>query len=148
MNQREIKFRAWLIKRKAMAGVYTLGLTGIEYTTVSVNKELLSGVGKEDMVLMQYTGLKDKNGVEIYEGDICKDDVGHFMEIKFGELPLDKGGDCVCTYQSFYAKDHGKLGETPYYECNQIENWFEVIGNIYENEDLISSLDTLTDKNI
>jgi len=89
--------------------------------------------------VMQFTGLLDKNSKEIYEGDICKDDVGHFMEIKFGELPLDKGGDCVCTYQSFYAKDHGKLGETPYYECNQIGNWFEIIGNIYENPDLLSS---------
>jgi uncharacterized phage protein (TIGR01671 family) len=89
--------------------------------------------------LSEYTGLKDKNGKEIYEGDILIDDQKELLEVKFGELPLDKSGDCVCTYQSFYCKCYGKLGVAPMYDCANIGEWMEVIGNIYENPELISS---------
>ncbi len=92
-----------------------------------------------DHTLMQYTGLKDKNGVGIYEGDVCRDDTGSILEIKFGELPLDKSGGCACTYKAFYAKDYGKLGQAPFHECTHIGNWFEVIGNIHQNPKLLES---------
>ena len=112
---REIKFRAWLTKKKAMAEVYTLGLTGIEYSTVSVNKELWSGVGNEDMVLMQFTGLKDKNGKDIYEGDIVT------WSNKVYEIKWLKGSACYVMEET-----NGKI-ERPDIEFNS-----DVIGNIYE----------------
>lgn len=87
----------------------------------------------------QFTGLHDKNGKEIYTGDICKDDTYHLMEIKFGKLPLDKRGDCVCSYEAFYAKDHGKLGESPWNECTEIGEWFEIIGDIYDSPELLTT---------
>jgi len=131
---REVKFKFWDSKNKIM--VYFNPL-------ILVNDELLMQYLANLMVerpqdLRQYTGLKDKNGVEIYVGDVLKDDCEEILEVKFGKLPLNKSGDCVCTYRAFYAKSYGRLGSAPYYECQSIGEWMEIIGNIYEHPELIS----------
>lgn len=72
---RDIKFRAWDIENKEMFEVQELdfeptfwgGRIAIRLTQYS------DYFDTEDMILMQYTGLKDKNGKEIYEGDIVED---------------------------------------------------------------------------
>lgn len=93
----------------------------------------------------QYTGYKlptnRKIGaikiVEIYEGDILTDDFGDKLEVRFGKLPLNKAGDCICTYEAFYCKNYGQLGGSPFYECQEIGAWMERIGNICENPELL-----------
>lgn len=78
---------------------------------------------KENYVLMQCTGLKDKNGKLIYEGDICK--------YKFEEIGEQKAiiyfSKELC---SFLAKPLNDFQYTRINDC-------EVIGNIYENADLL-----------
>lgn len=91
-----------------------------------------------DCVIVEYTGINDKNGNEIYEGDILLDDCEETFKVVFGKLPLDKSGDCVCQFPAFYAKNCNEHPSFPSYECNQIGEWMEIIGNIYENPELLS----------
>lgn len=89
--------------------------------------------------LVQFTGLKDKNGQEIYEGDI----IGHiysnglktaiFGFVEFGSLEYESG---ACEYLGYYLNDFGdKCWITP--RNNQIDDM--VIGNIYENPELLEA---------
>ena len=131
---REIKFRAWLKEEKKMVNVETIDFTdkSIQYLEKNefINAYLLRRVSFDDVELMQYTGVKDKNGKEIYEGDIIKykfpydTRLKHISPVKFLE-----------TEASFGIKDrYGN--EIPLYTISA-NNYFEVIGNIYENKNLL-----------
>ena len=131
---REIKFRAWLKEEKKMVNVETIDFTdkSVQYLEKNefINAYLLRRMIFGDIELMQYTGLKDKNGKEIYEGDIIKykfpydKRLKHISPVKF-----------LKTEASFGIKDrYGN--EIPLYTISA-NNYFEVIGNIYENKNLL-----------
>ena len=104
----------------------------------------------EDVVLMQSTGFKDKNGIEIFIGDIVKfPDEYVFYDFEGGLTSVDglnvasvvKKGNCI-TLDNFAGKDGFTERELENYECTfddlDFKN-FEVIGNIYENKELLEN---------
>lgn len=144
---REIKLRAWDKRHKRMRPVLEIHWSthGEAYlVTVPTKAAYIKGkpvviceASPERMILMQCTGLHDKNGKEIFEGDILRNDVGDLGIVRFGKLPLDKSGDCVCSYLAFYVECRGQIGRAPSFECAEIGDWMEIIGNIYENPELM-----------
>lgn len=114
---REIKFRAW---NKVDAKMYHSNFE------VTADGRIRTYGIYEKVILMQYTGLKDKNAKEIYEGDIV---IG---------LTLPCSDSYVCQWDNegatfvFYDKETDiYLGEAAFKELT-------VIGNIYENPELIN----------
>ena len=131
---REIKYRAWLKEEKKMVIVEIIDFSekSIQYLEKNeiIDAYLLRTTFLEDIELMQYTGIKDKNGKEIYEGDILK--YKFLYDRRFKHVSLVK---FVETEASFGIKDiYGN--EIPLYRITA-NNYFEVIGNIYENEELL-----------
>lgn len=87
----------------------------------------------KDCVLMQCTGLKDKNGKLIYEGDI--------LGGTYGNLYIHYCDNCK-QFQ-LKANDYGCMaceGDIHWFELVEDENKLEVIGNIYENPELLEEL--------
>lgn len=122
------KFRAWSTDKKIMAEVRTLRFTDELVETDKFVERSIEGVK-----LMQSTGLLDKNGKEIFEGDILKvanNDSSWFEVVKYDH---DKA--------MFISKEVNlkyEVPETPLYDLFSPYLFkVEVIGNIWENRDLL-----------
>ena len=134
---REIKFRAWDKKEKKWSFGYDYkNLGGFSLVGEVVLMGKLSSVPLLDwnhIEIMQYTGLKDKNGLEIYEGDILLRK--HSIKTKSKGVENYDSTHIVewKTHYAFNYDDSNWVGlELPEY----LEE-HEVIGNIYQNPELI-----------
>jgi len=140
---REIKFRAWdKMNNKMIEPVIPLG-AGL----MSINKIFLV---YKDLDWMQFTGLNDKNGKEIYEGDIIhyyvkskKKDSWEIKEVynkkelvSWGVWYDDEYGYEIQTWLlgDYYLSEYTKY-KNKYWDA--LDERYEVIGNIYENPELI-----------
>jgi len=125
---REIRFRVYCKNRKEFVRIVDLGLFGtgkvksVAFTYKDDPYERMDCDLPGDVELVQYTGLKDKNGVEIYEGDIIWD--AH-AEIH-GKVTFDEGAFCV---------EWGTHIEHLFEVI--IDGYAEVVDNIFENPELL-----------
>lgn len=143
-NQREIKFRAWDKEHQTM--VFAIPLATVNF---------YGGLDDffKNTVVMQYTGLKDKNGKEIYEGDIVQGsgyDGTYYSSVIFRDCRVTI--DCFRAVQVSNPPDHTMshdrvktYGFITHWDPNGYHTlktgWddIEVIGNIYENPELLST---------
>jgi uncharacterized phage protein (TIGR01671 family) len=119
-QMREIKFRAWS-KEFGMSPATTL-------------TNMLQVVARRDphdypdelMTLMQFTGLKDKNGREVYERDVVR------RELRLGQ----ELNEVAWTFGGFYLRNiTNDAASISFHLITEVE--LEVIGNIYENPELL-----------
>jgi uncharacterized phage protein (TIGR01671 family) len=133
----EIKFKAWIKSRKEFAEhIFTMynpfamgeGITDIDVTFDDNLFETVT-IHQDDFELLQYTGLKDKNGTEIYEGDILSRNFFNSMDFwdsrRVVEIDPMHGVDAIpCCFSRM---------------SNGEPSSYEVIGNIYQNKELLET---------
>lgn len=112
---RVIKFRAWAIQQKEMSQPFTV----FDLVRQSKLPMWFPGTIETNNAMMQFTGLSDKNGKDIYEGDVCQ--WGKYKSVIFWE---DNGF-------WFQAKGEDKI--------MPLSSNMEVIGNIYQDEGLLKT---------
>lgn len=135
---KDIKFRAW--DGSKMSNDFLLSFDG-----EILSAETFPFTVRKDCVLMQYTGLKDKNGKEIYEGDICS--------VLYTDWPSQPAEDARTLEQ--YLKDKSKTKVVHwdfngFYFSRKIDGYsedmnvgkygfIEVIGNRFENPEFLET---------
>ena len=135
---KEVKFRVWDRNEEIMAEITSIRFSKSQHTLIGYryskngkvidNQSYIDENGWGTAALMQYTGLKDKNGNEIYEGDVVEyKDFSSGLYL-FREQPKTTGIIKINNLlRGIYLKGMGT------FEGSKVE----VIGNIFENKELL-----------
>ena len=122
--EREIKYRAWLKEEKKMVNVETMDFTdkSMQYLEKNeiIDAYLLRRMIFDDIELMQNTGIKDKNDVEIYEDDI----VWNEYDEEYQVVVFDEG-------------EYKLMGESHMQNLYNNLDYIDIRGNIYENLEIV-----------
>lgn len=140
---KEIKFRAWNTEKQVMCDVIAIDFENKKVTIdIETNKDEFYWPETEwkfaDVELLQYTGLKDLNDCEIYEGDIVKTKIITLNLRRITTLERNgvvKFGDC-----NFYIlESNNTINPLENYSVGLVDTLseIEVIGNIYETPEFL-----------
>ena len=129
------KFRAWHIHRQIMCEVIRIDFEQ-EIVTLDLETDddeyywMETDWNFSDVEIMQYTGCRDKNGIEIYEGDVIKDKYDKIWLVQWyvgafvitNKIPDSDGQTSTYSHFSNVSNHHF---------------YFEVIGNVYQDPELL-----------
>lgn len=148
-TKRIIKFRAWVKDKRFGHEMFDVVMISFPVSGEIILSGKGGSVGANDCELMQFTGLKDRNGKEIYEGDNLK--IYHVVvgsypnndeDSRFGDIVVkDVRIDPILGITAESELDGGRIGLI-YAYAPQMKNSgtdIEVIGNIYENSELLKN---------
>lgn len=124
---REIKFRVWDKKQKCYRPCFLLNIWVVD-PDCTLNTAFL----RESFIYQQFTGLKDKIGREIYEGDFLKDDAGYIYQVYW--LDTNASFEIVCDKEEKIPIEYN----TPTFHWRSMRK-LQVIGNIFENQNSLKS---------
>ena len=129
---RELKFRAFIKKDKRMSEVYNLCWSGgLEISLQFKSKNLYEDLDDSECILMQYTNIKDKNGKEIYEGDVVN------MVSKKGVSISRRVVFYNGSFRLIKSKKGRNSAKKNLFAQKVYKAKLEVIGNIYETPELV-----------
>lgn len=127
---REIKFRAWSKSNGCFCSAFSIHMSGKISDMIDAKIDKDSGLaisdahwGENDLEIMQFTGILDKNDVKIYEGDIVK--VHSYSVTGLGKVWFNKGSFVFNKFE---------------YPTSQVLHSFseiEIVGNVFENPELL-----------
>lgn len=129
------KFRAWMPSLQWMCEVTAILFDekSIDvYKTDDTGRVTEMNVRQNEAVLMQSTGLKDKNDTEVFEGDVVVTDGWKRQVVTFGTQEVEEDFGSVRIYRGFNLYLGGGYP-------NAVMSTFEVIGNVYENPELLEA---------
>ncbi|MDT2026605.1 YopX family protein [Enterococcus faecalis] len=140
------KFRAWDKRHNEIVSVHEINFKNDTLTTESIDNGISKDVQMLVFILMQSTGFKDDNGVEIFEGDVVNI---HWFYTDYDPETLGAIENEATAEKVVITKEFGNLG----FWWNSGDDWvdlttlaltvqlheesFELLGNIYENPDLL-----------
>jgi uncharacterized phage protein (TIGR01671 family) len=126
---RKIKFRAWDAKKKEMLEMFLDDIGPGFLMDFFCNAFEAQMPGENNVKIMQFTGLLDKNGKEIYEGDIVNARI--YGDDPFNPQPIYYEGSAFWVDYKFPDFDRTSLCCFP--------EGVEIIGNIYENPEFLNA---------
>ncbi|HEM3080608.1 TPA: hypothetical protein U0826_001340 [Streptococcus suis] len=126
------KFRAWDIFHNKWVKNFYITENGLIYNMEQLHRDLIGAVPIEQsgLIVMQSTGLFDVNGKEIFEGDVVLENGWRKVAVSFGTQEIEENFGDKRIFQGFNLYLGGGYPEA-------VMSKYEIIGNIYENPELV-----------
>ena len=143
-NNRIIKFRVWNIEDKCWDNPSILEvwndkgkLEPFQYIKSGKLDPIYTPI--ENYIIQQFTGLLDKNNKEIYEGDILelKNEESYLDSYKHSKFIVKWNGYYLAFFENIQLNIKSYMGDDPYRFIKCFSKYSQIIGNIFENPDLL-----------